>query len=38
MRFVSDYEGLNKLDASGHRDAKMLKVYDRKKVDVDPTR
>ena len=34
---VSDFEG-DKLKASGHRDAKMLKVYDRKKHEIESTR
>lgn len=34
---VSDFEG-DKLAASGHRDAKMLKTYDRKKHSVDATK
>lgn len=34
---VSDYDG-DKLAASGHKDAKMLKVYDRKKIEVDATK
>tara|TARA_R110002096_G_scaffold313173_1_gene507458 strand:- start:3209 stop:4222 length:1014 start_codon:yes stop_codon:yes gene_type:complete len=37
---VSDVEGTDedRLDASGHRDRKMLKVYDRKKRQVKATR
>lgn len=37
---VSDVEGTDedRLDASGHRDRKMLKVYDRKKHTVKATR
>jgi len=34
---VSDTEG-NKQDASGHKDAKMVQIYDRKKKKVKPTR
>jgi hypothetical protein len=34
---VSDFDG-DKLNASGHRDAKMLKVYDRKKLTVKATK
>lgn len=34
---VSDTDG-NKQDASGHRDAKMVAIYDRKKKQVKPTR
>lgn len=34
---VSDTDG-NKQDASGHRDAKMVAIYDRKKKQVEPTR
>jgi len=34
---VSDFEG-DKLSASGHKDPKMLRVYDRKKHSVDSTR
>lgn len=33
---VSDAKG-DKLEASGHRDAKMLRVYDRKKLTVEAT-
>lgn len=33
----SDTTG-NKLEVSGHHDVKMLKVYDRKKNKVKPTR
>jgi integrase len=33
---VSDFKG-DKLKASGHRDEKMLKVYDRKKLIVEAT-
>ena len=37
---VSDVEGTDedRLNASGHRDRKMLKVYDRKKRQVKATR
>jgi len=34
---VSDTDG-NKQDASGHKDAKMVAIYDRKKKKVKPTR
>lgn len=34
---VSDFDG-DKLKASGHVDAKMLKVYDRKKHEIESTR
>lgn len=34
---VSDFEG-DKLSASGHKDGKMLKVYDRKKHEIESTR
>lgn len=34
---VSNFEG-DKLQASGHTNASMLKIYDRKKIEVDPTR
>ena len=36
-RGISDFEG-DKLQASGHKDPKMLKVYDRKKHTVKATR
>jgi integrase len=35
---ISNTEDNDKLKASGHRDAKMLKVYDRKKPVVDATK
>lgn len=34
---VSDFEG-DKLKASGHKDAKMLAIYDRKKHEIESTR
>lgn len=34
---VSDFEG-DKLKASGHHDAKMLKIYDRKKMEIEATK
>jgi len=37
-RGCSDYKGENKLDATGHKDPKMLTVYDRKKLVVEATR